>query len=83
LQNAVGSHLELLRPQQGVNQVRKKKDGGDAANQIIHNSSISWPRLQAVACFGEEPAKQEERQGNQDINKVKHIFPCLSVRPVS
>jgi hypothetical protein len=57
----LGVTLEFLRSQQGINQITKQKDGGDAANQIVHdNSSVSMPGLQAITGFGEEPAKQKK-----------------------
>jgi hypothetical protein len=65
--------LEFLRLQQRVDEIHKKKEGGNATNQVVHKVSVFMPKLKAITGFGEQPAQQEESQSDQHICKVKHV----------
>jgi hypothetical protein len=68
LQNAIGGHLEFLRFQQGVDQVREEKKRGDAADDVVHSGNFL---LEMVAGFRKEPADNKKREGDDNVEDIE------------
>ena len=64
----MASSLELLRPQQGVDQIDEEKEGCNSGDDVIHG----WVPLQLVARLGEGPGDGEEQDRDDHVKDVEH-----------